>query len=42
MRKNKGGFEIWATEAEILAVSSVFDCNIKEKILKMILNIMNK
>jgi hypothetical protein len=29
MRKNKGGSEIWATEAEILAVSSVFDCNIK-------------
>jgi hypothetical protein len=23
------GSEIWATEAEILAVSSVFDCNIK-------------
>ena len=29
MRKNKGGSEIWATEGEILAVSSVFDCNIK-------------
>jgi hypothetical protein len=29
MRKNKGGSEIWATEAEILVVSSVFDCNIK-------------
>lgn len=29
MKKNKGGSEIWATEAEILAVSSVFDCNIK-------------
>ena len=29
MRKNKGGSEIWATEVEILAVSSVFDCNIK-------------
>jgi hypothetical protein len=29
MRKNKGSSEIWATEAEILAVSSLFDCNIK-------------